>query len=90
MKLATETTINLNGIEVTLKKGTEIQFPSDDRDAVLAFASITKLPLDLSFTENGIKYVEGAGGKFVAVPDEPVQPKAQKAKAKKTEKSDKK
>lgn len=94
MKLTAEATVRINGVEVTFAKGTEVQFPLDDRDAVLQFKAITKLPVDLGYTENGVTYVEGGGGKFVAVEGEPKKatkpketPKAKATAKKKSEKT---
>lgn len=83
MKLITEATVTINGVAVTLGAGTEIQFPINTPEASLEFASLTKLPVDLSYTKGGVKYIAGAGGKFVAVPKvaKAVTAKAPKAKA---------
>jgi len=62
-----------------LDKGTEVELPCETREHALALCNIAKLFVDLSYTEDGVKYIAGAGGKFIAQP----VVEAPKAKAKK-------
>ena len=79
--LTASSTVTINGVTMILDKGTEVELPCETREHALALCNIAKLFVDLSYTEDGVKYIAGAGGKFIAKPV--VEPEAPKAKAKK-------
>lgn len=79
--LTASSTVTINGVTMILDKGTEVELPCETREHALALCNIAKLFVDLSYTEDGVKYIAGAGGKFVAVPKVAKTAKAPKAKA---------
>jgi hypothetical protein len=83
--LTASSTVTINGVTMILDKGTEVELPCETREHALALCNIAKLFVDLSYTEDGVKYIAGAGGKFIAQPvaTPKVEPEAPKAKAKK-------
>lgn len=82
--LKADSSIVVNGVAMTLVKGTEVDIPCQSPSHALELCSLAKLVVDLSFTEDGVKFIAGAAGKFVAVPVEE-KPKAVKPKAPKAE-----
>jgi hypothetical protein len=82
--LTKDSEIIVNGIVITLEEGTEVGLLCSEPEDALAFCAIAKLSVDLSHTKDGVKYVAGAGGKFIAVPKEekPEKVKEEKPKAK--------
>lgn len=84
--LKQDSNITVNGITLILAKGTEVELPCQSPQEAQEMCVLTKLSVDLSYTEDGIKYIAGAGGKFIAVPkvEKPkvVKPKAEPKVAK--------
>lgn len=88
--LTANSVVTVNGIDIVLGKGTEVELPCQTPSHALEICAITKFPVDLNYTENGVEYIAGANGKFIVKPKvekpkaEPkAEPKAPKAKAKK-------
>ena len=81
--LTASSTVTINGVTMILDKGTEVELPCETREHALALCNIAKLFVDLSYVEDGVQYIAGAGGKFIAQPVVKVEPEAPKAKAKK-------
>jgi len=89
--LKSDSTVSINGIEVVLVKGTEVELPCRATQEALEICAVTKLNVDFSYKEDGKEFIAGAAGKFIAVPKEapkaekvekPKKPKAPKAEAK--------
>ena len=66
--LTANSPITVNGIDLVLEKGTEVELPCHTKEEALEVCAIAKLKTDFSYTKDGVKYVEGAGGKFIALP----------------------
>lgn len=78
--LINDSSVTIQGITFTLMKGTEVDLPCQTREHALEICAVLRLNADLSYIEDGVKYIAGAAGKFVAVPTEEVAVKVTKKK----------
>lgn len=81
MKLTSEAKVTINGIDVVFAEGTEVSFLSTTDQEMLEQATLTGLPVDLSYSKDGKNYIAGANGKFIEIP-KPAKLKAEAKKAK--------
>lgn len=79
--LKNNSNLTVNGVTLVLAKGTEVEIPCQSHQEALELCSLAKLQVDLSYTEDGIKYIAGANGKFIIAPKEE-SPETVKPKAK--------
>lgn len=77
--LSANSTVTVNGVEIVLGKGTEVELPCQTKEHALEICAVTRLKVDFNYTQKGVKYIVGAGGKFIPVPT--VEPKAVKPDA---------
>lgn len=77
--LKSDTKVTINGVTVGLEKGASIDLPCFSVQEALELSTLTKLPIDLSYVEDGVQYIAGANGKFIPVPK--VEKLKSKAKA---------